>query len=570
MAGRSSPTSTSPYRVFQRLEFKRHGVPDNGLFRLVDSNGAIFYETEGRGLLLTIIEQNDAATLSQYLTQNPWAIHPGDTYRQDPFWFAARHGSSDALRVLLEHYNADPTVTEVPLETRGFLLLTVACQFAQLNTVRFLLDSKPALGKIEARDDEECTALLGAASSLANARDVTDDFTKDSIHDYLDRAEELINLLLDRGASARDVIPGANGQPYATVLGRAISRASPELLKRLIDEGADVHAKQRYYILHSPVGQGDYVWDVTPLHVGSFYSNFDGIQVLFDRRNSGIDIVDMASCCDSLGRLPLHFAAGGSYTFEPDYMFPEDDYESRVVSTIKLLLTSNPNTINTPDKQGKTPLHYAVSGYRPYSSLHFNIIKILCENGANASLRDKKEQTPLHCLALHVISSRFLDTDLIDLLLAYGANVSDADTDGNTLLHLVARHLRNIEAARLLLSKGADVDAKNSKENTPLHEAAGENTRFENMGLVVEHQLEVQDIMVNVLLEAGRNDNLMDQRNAAGKTPRQIREEKRNKLLQNEELAKQRLAGTGRGRARERLQQSTFQRYMTEKNLQKG
>ncbi|KAH8808920.1 ankyrin repeat-containing domain protein [Xylogone sp. PMI_703] len=540
----SISTSTSPYRKFQRLESGQHGMMyDNGLNTLVAQNGAIFYETELREFLSTIIELDDVVTLNQYLAQFPGALEPGETYRIDPFWVAARHGSTNALRVLLEHYVADPTQTTVALDARGYLLLNVACGFAHINTARFLLDDKPAFANIHARDDEGVTALLAAASSLAHIHH--DDVGQNSVHDYITRAEDLIRLLLDRGACARDVVPQSN----KTVLSLAISRARPELVNRLIGEGADVHTKQMYINQAGPVGSLDPVWDVTPLHIASFYSNNDGIQILFDRRGNGINIADMVSCSDTLGRLPIHFAAAGSYVFEENHMLLETDFASRIFCTIKLLLTGNSNIINAQDKQGNTPLHYAVKSYIPYSNIHFKILQILCENGADASLRNGKGRTPLQYLASHVLAGRLLDTAFLDLLLAHGANVNDADADGNTLLHFIANNLNNAEAARLLLNRGADVTIRNSKGNTPLHEAAGENTRFKSMGIMVEDKIKAQDEMMNILREAAGKTDLMDQRNAAGRTPRQIHEEKKNKLLEDDKPMRQRLAGTGRGRA---------------------
>lgn len=62
--------------------------------------------------------------------------------------------------------------------------------------------------------------------------------------------EELMHLLLDRGASARDaIIPrrgGGDGQPLHTVLGWAVCRSSYGLVKRLLDEGTDVHRRKQY------------------------------------------------------------------------------------------------------------------------------------------------------------------------------------------------------------------------------------------------------------------------------------------------------------------------------------
>lgn len=92
--------------------------------------------------MLQIIQLNDIVSLSQYITEHPQAaLAPAEVEYHDPFWVAAAHGSTNVLRILLEQYNVDPARTE-PLDQRGFLLLNVAYQHAQLTTARFLLDSQ--------------------------------------------------------------------------------------------------------------------------------------------------------------------------------------------------------------------------------------------------------------------------------------------------------------------------------------------------------------------------------------------------------------------------------------------
>ncbi|KAL4740446.1 hypothetical protein BDV11DRAFT_95992 [Aspergillus similis] len=111
---------------------------------------------------------------------------------------AAAHGSLDVLRVLLDVYLGNAHSVSIE-EERGFSLLHVACQHAQIEIVKFLLDSDPPLGAVDDRDPEEWTRLISAAYS-------TGIFGKGADADAADRArgEALINMLLDRGASVRD------------------------------------------------------------------------------------------------------------------------------------------------------------------------------------------------------------------------------------------------------------------------------------------------------------------------------------------------------------------------------
>ncbi|KAA8645773.1 ankyrin repeat domain-containing protein [Aspergillus tanneri] len=149
-------------------------------------------------------------------------------------------------------------------------------------------------------------------------------------------------------------------------------------------------------------------------------------------------------------------------------MIPEDEIVPQVVHTFKLLLAGNPSTINVQDK-GRTVLHYAVASHAGCRSSHSNLaIHFLCEIGADAGLKDCKGQTVLHVVAFDSVRGDPIDTDLIDLLVAHGANRNHAHKDGITALHITARNLRQVKAARFLVSRGANVGAKKSKgEHTP-------------------------------------------------------------------------------------------------------
>jgi hypothetical protein len=219
---------------------------------LLDTDGNPIYETEYRGLLPKIIQLNDIPMLRQYISvySRATALAPGNAYYCDPFEVAATHGRIDALHLLLEEYVADPTQTTA-LDQREFSLLNVACGSARVEIVRFLLDSQPPLGTVSARDRWNETPLLSAAASLAYLKFEDAGEGEDRygwIRDRIARGEELMNLLLDRGACAQDAVlpPGDDGQPLDTVLGLAVSRASYVLVKWLLDEGSDIHVKQQH------------------------------------------------------------------------------------------------------------------------------------------------------------------------------------------------------------------------------------------------------------------------------------------------------------------------------------
>jgi hypothetical protein len=100
-----------------------------------------------------------------------------------------------------------------------------------------------------------------------------------------------------------------------------------------------------------------------PLHIGSFYLNTAGIQVLLDYQDSDIDLAGIVSCCDNRGSLPLYWAAGGPGRIEEDYELAGRDITLQTISIFKLLLGLEPTSINAQDDQGETALFWATRNH---------------------------------------------------------------------------------------------------------------------------------------------------------------------------------------------------------------
>ncbi|KAE8323076.1 ankyrin repeat-containing domain protein [Aspergillus sergii] len=427
--------------------------------------------------------------------------------------------------------------------------------------VRFLLDREPPLGSVHAKDDWGETALLAAAGSLGQLgcdATETDHATRDWIDQRIARGEELIHLLLDRGAPARymrDQVAGREKinlmpEPVDTVLGRTISRASYALVKRLIEAGADIHEREEYFEM---LGARDIVRNVTKLHIASGFWNTEGIRALFDHLGSE-DFTLMVSRCDSEGRLPLHWAAKGTPE-STQHLLPGDRITPRIIDTFKRLLANDLSTINVRDHRGRTALHYAVGTHTCDTRQGETVIRFLCESGADPSLKDDKGQTVLHILASTSISRCPIDPALLDLLIMYGADVHHADNEGNTALHVMARNLQEVKGVQHLVNIGANVSTKDALGNTPLHGAMSGfiwPRKSQGNGLIpLAERIRAQDEMIRVLQEAGHS-SLMDQPNTAGKTPRQLFEETRAKWQKSENSRVQLSSGKGRGRPLQR------------------
>ena len=143
---------------------------------------------------------------------------------------------------------------------------------------------------------------------------------------------------------------------------------------------------------------------------------------------------------------------------------------------------------NSPDAEGRTPLHYAVS------KGHLEVAAKLIELGADVDRGDSLGKTPLH----YAVERG--DISLVNLLLERGATPEVQDSFGKTALHYAIEEgnaalvkqfhfLKNIptregvypihlavEAGRkdifkLLVELGADLKVKDNLGKTPLHYA---------------------------------------------------------------------------------------------------
>jgi hypothetical protein len=157
-------------------------------------------------------------------------------------------------------------------------------------------------------------------------------------------------------------------------------------------------------------------------------------------------------------------------------------------------------------------------------------------------MRNQDGSNMLHSLGF-TQNREAIDPAIIERLVAHGANIDDVDIRGNTPLNQMAINLRQVEAVRALLGCGASMRVKNLRDDTPLHQAAkgkvfryGHKAAMEQNGVPLDAKIRAQDEMMKVLEEAGDGLDLMNEKNADGKTPGQLQEETRNKWRQEEQV----------------------------------
>lgn len=139
--------------------------------------------------------------------------------------------------------------------------------------------------------------------------------------------------------------------------------------------------------------------------------------------------------------------------------------------SIKTLITLGADLAAT-QSQGKTPLHLATQ----YPEVqHASIVKLLLESGADPSLQDKKGRTPLHNAVNHG-HARTLQTILDN---GNTKIVDVQDLDGRTTLHCAVKDRKGdyLRMTRMLLQAGSDALKRDGSGQTALYYAIASRDR---------------------------------------------------------------------------------------------
>jgi ankyrin repeat protein len=159
--------------------------------------------------------------------------------------------------------------------------------------------------------------------------------------------------------------------------------------------------------------------------------------------------------------------------------------QEQEMQRIRDMVSVYPPSIDRPDSNGNTPLHFAViNNYLP-------LIDWLKDHHANPNSRAHYGDTPLHTA---IISDHSSDGTVIRRLVRMGADVNAGNDYGDTPLHRAAYH-GHTEQVRLLLKNKADVARRAQRGETPLLYAARPDGHPET---------------VLALLEGGADSNVAD------------------------------------------------------------
>ena len=135
--------------------------------------------------------------------------------------------------------------------------------------------------------------------------------------------------------------------------------------------------------------------------------------------------------------------------------------------------------LDSPDKDGLTPLHWA--SYRG----HVGTVRFLLENGALVEGRNRRAYSPL------MVASREGWTDVVILLLQHGANPNRKDETGLSAVFYAAGYDRKEGVLKELLRNGGTANAvADGTMASPLMWAAGAGI-VDNVKTLIEHRADV-------------------------------------------------------------------------------
>lgn len=283
--------------------------------------------------------------------------------------------------------------------------------------------------------------------------------------------EELLKFFLKKDPATRI---HSTFQDNRSLLHVAAESNHPQLIKVLLDHGADINAK---------TSKGE-----TALHLAAAAGNVEVAKKLI---YSGLPIDSI----DDNGSIPLHYAIRNNRR------------------SIILLLTNLPKSLTSRLNHGLTSnpslLHYAVI---KNDEEFFNLA--LKNSGVDLNARTKDGETPLH---FAIIYNRL---KLIYELVKRGADVNAQSSNGETPLHFAAA-LGQAHSVEFLLRQSADVNGFTTSGSTPLHYALDRDRCNDIVGgynrpLSLLDDLKPRFTIIKTLLN---NQAVANFRDHSGKTP---------------------------------------------------
>ena len=360
---------------------------------------------------------------------------------------AAQSGHTEIVKLLLENGADVDTVDESSTSHRGGTALHSAAAGGHLEVTRTLLKAGANVNKCRGIGASHATPLYLAALGshealclllLGHGAEIDPGIDYHGITPFEEAVKQghinLMQLLLDHGAEKLD-----------KAAGQAAAKGQLEVVKTLLQNGADPNRKMRYPLLPT---RNEQVMRSCPygtiLGAGISSADIATVDLLL---SEGAD----PNMAWARSERPLFLAIG-------QLKKAKDDIESE----------------NWNAKEADLQ-----AAYQKEDKEFEAIVQLLLQKGADVTTQDAKGNTPLHLAARHGFDR------LVAMFLAGGANVNLLNSDRESPLFLAAAKA-HLPTLQLLLDAGARVEDGVS----PLYEVASE----EAAQLLLRHGAEIQEL----------------------------------------------------------------------------
>ena len=432
---------------------------------------SISKDKDGNNLLHHAVLKNNISDVTMYLEKDVFDLEAKNKRKETVLHCAAMSGNIEVVILLLEH-----EVREEYQRTSHEQVVTS-------------LDRKHNL--LEAKDQEGKTPLLTAIKyhheqvveqliiSGANLR-ARNKYKKTPLHlaSYWGNLN-IVQLLIEKKPN----LLKAKDRNKETPLFSAIACKHEQVVEQLIISRADLEARDNV--------------QQTPLHYATRWGNTKIVQLLIEKNPSILEAKD------KYGRTPLFSAIlSGNEQVVEEVIKSGADLEARDkygqqtplhyasseqgnIKIVQLLLEKNPILLETKNEFGNTPLYESVNSVHwPDVGIdwyNYESVKLLHGAGANLNTTNKNGKTPLHAAVSksHPADPREeLENNkrMVEFLLKNKANIAARDKHGNIPLHDAGHyfnseentsHYINCHIVKLLIDAGSDLEAKNHRGKTP-------------------------------------------------------------------------------------------------------
>lgn len=294
-------------------------------------------------------------------------------------------------------------------------------------------------------------------ASWINQFDVKDEYGMTPLaYALFGRQKETVRFLI--GAGAKPYSEG--GSSFNSPLVLALRSRDPEIIQLVLAGGADPN---------TPIGRN------YALHIAIEHNDEAAVRILLDKSANVHE-----RTCHGLTPLQLALFFGKNnfkiaemlldYGANPSDWSPSSETPLRVAIEADLgflieKMVGRGLNVNSRDKNGLTPLHYALDHSRKTSKA----AAMLLDLGADPNAQiEWEEVAPLH------LAARRNDASAVALLIQKGALLDTKDRFGRTPLH-IALEQGDLEVIERFTSAGCDIKARSNwllGEKTPLHLAA--------------------------------------------------------------------------------------------------